>query len=59
MTILPVLVIVQIGNVIIADMNGKFPYIKEQKDINVLNVTNNCKKQEKQHALKDTSTFFE
>ena len=42
MTILQVLVIVLIGNVIIVDMNGKFPYIREQKGINVQNVTNNC-----------------
>ena len=42
MTILLALIIMQIGNVIIADMNGKFPYIKEQRDINVQNVTNNC-----------------
>ena len=41
MTILQVLVIVQIGNVTIVDMNGFPPYIREQKDINVQNVTNN------------------
>lgn len=41
MIILQVLVIVQIGNVTIADMNGKFLYLREQEDINVLNVTNN------------------
>jgi hypothetical protein len=41
MTILQVLAIVQIGNVIIADMNGKFPYLREQEDINVQTVTNN------------------
>lgn len=41
MTILLDLIIVHIGNVIIADMNGKFPYTKEQKGINVQDVTNN------------------
>lgn len=45
MTILQVLVIVQIGNVIIADMNGKFLYLREQVGINVPSVTNNCFKQ--------------
>ena len=42
MTILLDLIIVRIGNVIIADMNGKFLYVKEQRDINVQNVTINC-----------------
>ena len=46
MTILQALAIVQIGNVIIVDMNGKFPYIRERKGINVQNVTNNRFKQE-------------
>ena len=41
MTILQVLIIAQIGSVIIAGMNGKFPYLREQEDINVQNVTNN------------------
>ena len=41
MTILLDLIIVQIGNVIIADMNGKFLYLREQEDINVQTVTNN------------------
>ena len=42
MTIQQGLAIVQVGNVIIADMNGKFPYIRERKGINVQNVTNSC-----------------
>ena len=42
MTILLDLIIERIGNVIIADMNGKFPYIRERKGINVQNVTNSC-----------------
>jgi len=46
MTILLDLIIVRIGNVIIADMNGKFPYLRELEGINVQNVTNNCFKQE-------------
>lgn len=37
MIILQVLVIVQIGNVIIADMNGLPLYINGREDINVLN----------------------
>ena len=41
MTILLALIIVQIGNVIIADMNGLPPYLREQGDINAPNVTNN------------------
>ena len=40
MTILLALIIELVGNVIIADMNGKFPYLREQEDINVQNVTN-------------------
>ena len=42
MTIQQALAIVQIGNVIIVDMNGKFPYLREQEGINVQNVINNC-----------------
>ena len=42
MTILQALIIVQAGNVIIADMNGKLPYLREQEGINAQNVTNNC-----------------
>ena len=42
MTILQVLVIVQIGNVIIADMNGLLPYLRELEDTNAPNVTSNC-----------------
>ena len=45
MTILQVLIIAQIGSVIIAGMNGRFPYLREQEDINVQNATNNCFKQ--------------
>ena len=41
MTIQQGLAIVQIGNVIIADTNGKLPYVREQKGINVQNVINN------------------
>lgn len=39
MTILQVLAIVRIGNAIIADMNGKFLYVRELEVINVQNVT--------------------
>ena len=42
MTILQALIIVQIGNVIIADMNGLPPYLSEREGINVQNVTNSC-----------------
>ena len=41
MTILLALIIVQIGNVIIVDMNGLPPYLSEQGDISAPNVTNN------------------
>ena len=42
MTILQGLAIVQVGNVIIADMNGKLLYVREREGINAPNVTNNC-----------------
>lgn len=41
MTILPDLIIVHIGNAIIADMNGKHLYLREQEGINAPDVTNN------------------
>ena len=47
MTILLALIIVQIGNAIIADMNGKFPYLKEQEGTNAQIVTNKCVIQER------------
>ena len=40
MTILLALIIVQIGNAIIADMNGLPQFINEQEDINAQIVTN-------------------
>ena len=46
MTILQVLVIVQIGNVITADMNGLPQFLNVQEEINAQIVTNNCFKQE-------------
>lgn len=45
MTILRGRIIVQIGNAIIADMNGKPKFANGQEDINAQNVTNNCIKQ--------------
>ena len=41
MTILQAPIIELVGNAIIADMNGKFLYLREQEGINVQNVTNN------------------
>jgi hypothetical protein len=42
MSILLALIIVQIGDVITADMNGLPQFLNGQEDINVPNVTNNC-----------------
>ena len=46
MTILQDHVIVQIGNAIIADMNGLPQFLNVQEEINAQIVTNNCFKQE-------------
>lgn len=56
MTILQALIIEQIGNVIIADMNGLPPYLSERGDINVQNVTSNCSKCS--HEMKPLNNYF-
>ena len=43
MTILLALIIMQIGNVITADMNGLTQFINEQEDKNAQIVINECK----------------
>ena len=55
MTILLALIIVQIGNVIIVDMNGLPPYLREQGDINAPNVTNNLVSNKNNNMLNQIS----